>query len=244
MKSFLLFVFLFVTSAQAARIALCIMATGKYLSYAEQLIASARTHFCVGHEVLYFVFTDGTLQDTGGDIVRVEQKRLGWPYDTMMRFHAYYGAKELLQKMDYIFCSDADMLFVHKVGDEILSDLVATRHPGFYNKPRSQYTYETRKESHACINGDEGTWYVCGGFYGGTVKEILSYWERVIQDVDDDLKRGMIAVWHDESHWNRYCVDHRPTKLLSPSYCYPERWKLPFRKRLLALDKDHGALRK
>lgn len=53
-----------------------------------------------------------------------------------------------------------------------------------------------------------------------------------------------MAVWHDESHWNRYCIDHKPTTILSPSYCYPESWNLPYKKRLLALDKDHIAYRK
>ena len=58
-----------------------------------------------------------------------------------------------------------------------------------------------------------------------------------------DLGKNIIAVWHDESHLNRYFVDHKPTVILSPSYCYPESWKLPYKKRLLALDKNHAAIR-
>jgi histo-blood group ABO system transferase len=60
--------------------------------------------------------------------------------------------------------------------------------------------------------------------------------------IDDDLRRGVVAAWHDESHWNRYLVDHPADVVLPPEYCCPESWPLPGRK-LLALEKDHAALR-
>lgn len=244
MKIFKLIVLAFsclIQTAQGYKIALCIMATGKYLTHAENLIQSARKHFCREHDVLYFVFTDGQLKDAGDDIVRIEQKRLGWPYDTMMRFHAYYGARELLGKMDYIFATDADMLFVDTVGDEILSDLVGTLHPGYLG---TAGTPETRKVSKAYIKRKDRKRYFCGGFYGGKTENILAYWQRVIENVDDDLKRGVIAVWHDESHWNKYLVNNKPTLVLSPSYCYVYSYRLPYTPRLVALDKNHEELRK
>lgn len=42
--------------------------------------------------------------------------------------------------------------------------------------------------------------------------------DRVNKDLDNDI----IAVWHDESHMNRYMIDNPPTLELSPEYCYPE----------------------
>jgi len=38
---------------------------------------------------------------------------------------------------------------------------------------------------------------------------------------------------------NRYFIDNKPTKILDPSYCYPESWSIPFGRRLLALVKDN-----
>lgn len=157
-----------------------------------------------------------------------------------MRFHAYYAAKELLSEQDYLFACDADMLFVADVGDEILSKRVATQHPGFVGHRGS---YESDPSSLACINSWEGKQYFAGGFYGGSSQEVLNIAKICSEAIDADLERGIIAIWHDESHWNRYCVDNPPTLILSPSYCYPESWSLPYVKRLLALDKNHKEMR-
>ena len=48
---------------------------------------------------------------------------------------------------------------------------------------------------------------------------------------------------HDESQINRYVYDHPPDLVLTPSYCYPEGWDLPFTPRILALNKDHDIIR-
>lgn len=212
-----------------------IVATGKYTIFVEPLISSARTHFCKKHKVTFFVFTDGKIP-AADDIVRVEQRRLGWPYDTLLRFDMYYKHKNLFQSMDYLFACDSDALFVDAVGDEILGDRIATQHPGFVGK---RGTYETRRTSTAYVAPHEGNYYFAGGFYGGKTSEFLSMMEVVLDQIKKDFDKNIIAVWHDESHLNRYFIDHRPTKILSPSYCYPESWKLPFEKRILMLDKNH-----
>lgn len=234
-------VIIFFTPLLSAKdIGVLITATGKYSVFVSPLIDSARKYFCKDHNVTYFVFTDGEIPEAS-DVVRTEQKRLGWPFDTMLRYEVYYKNRHKFLDQDYIFAVDADMLFVGDVGDEILSDLVATIHPGFYNKRGS---YETRKKSKAYVAPSEGDRYFAGGFYGGQTSKILEMFRTNLDHIYDDLERGIIAVWHDESHWNRYCIDHPPTKNLSPSYCYPESWDIPFERKLLALDKNHAEFRK
>ena len=222
------------------RVALCITATGKYDVFANQLIRSARQFFLTDKQVNYFVFTDGVVEEAE-DVVIVHQPRLGWPYDTMMRFEIYLNHKELFKDFDYVFAVDADMLFVDYIGEEILGDLVGTIHPGFYN---SRGTYETRRKSKACVRPREGEYYFAGGFYGGKRENFILLLKETSKNIREDLKRNIIAIWHDESHLNRYFIDHPPTVKLSPSYCYPESWSLPFSKKLLALDKNHSELRK
>jgi len=229
-----------VDPAKKYNIGLCIVATGKYNGLAQGLIESARRYFCTQHHVTYFVFTDGDMPERE-DIVKVSQARLGWPFDTLKRFHIYEAHRELFAKMDYLFAVDADMLFVSSVGDEILGDLVGTQHPAFIGK---RGTYEKNKKSKAYVAPNEGEHYFCGGFYGGKRDEFVKLLKTVIQQVDTDLARAFIAKWHDESHLNRYFIDHPPTRILNPSYCYPESWSLEFPKKLVALNKNHQEMRK
>ena len=227
------------SSSRQINVGLCITATGKYDQFVEPLVNSARAYFCKKHKVTFFVFTDGNIPNAP-DIVRIQQKRLGWPYDTMMRFEIYNNNRSAFANMDYVFALDADMRFVDTVGSEILADLVGTQHPGFVNKRGS---YETNPRSLAFIKPNEGSIYFAGGFYGGSRDSFLKLCEEANRRIHIDLNNGIIPVWHDESHLNRYFIDHPPSKILTPSYCYPESLKLPYKKRLLALDKDHGKLR-
>ncbi len=204
------------------------------------LIESANKHFCTNHDVTYFVFTDGE-PPKADNVKKIEQKRLGWPYDTMMRLSMYDAQQEMLKQMDYLFALDADMLFVDTVADEIFSDRVATQHPGYVGR---RGTYEASKNSTAYVAPSEGVHYYAVGFNGGSSVEFLKLAKTVTENVKKDESKNIIALWHDESHINRYFIDNPPTKILDPSYCYPESWKLPYKKRLSALDKNHSELRK
>lgn len=246
-NKWILFAFLFSCSTSfASKVGLLIVATGNYIQFVEQLVESARKHFCTHHDVTYFVFTDGKAPQAD-DIVQLEHKRLGWPHDTMMRLSVYDKYAERLSEMDYLFATDADMRFVDAVGDEILSERVATQHPGYVGR---RGTYETRRISTAYVAPHEGQHYFAGGFNGGTATAFLALAKKVTENIQKDLEKGVIAVWHDESHINRYFIDNPPTCILSPSYCYPESTiatggkQLNYTPRLIALDKNHGALRK
>lgn len=228
------------TYGSEKKVALCITATGKYDVFARQLVKSARNFFLKNCQVTYFIFTDGEIEPAE-DVKVVYQKRLGWPYDTLMRFEIYFKSKDLFDGYDYLFALDADMLFVSEVGDEILGDLVGTIHPGYYNK---RGTYEMRRESTACVREREQKHYFAGGFYGGNKDNFLKLLSITSENIRKDLDNRIIAIWHDESHLNRYFVDFPPTIKLDPSYCYPESWNIPFCRKLLALDKNHEEMRK
>lgn len=232
-------IFISVAPLSAYRIGLLVVATGRYTEFVQPLVDSANKYFCTNHNVTYFVFTDGQIPQAS-NIVRIEQKRLGWPLDTMMRFSMYASQKELLKSMDYLFACDADMLFVDTVGDEILGDLVGTLHPGYVG---TKGTYETDSRSTAYLPNHEGTYYFAGGFNGGKSDAYLKMAQTITDNIEIDLKKNIIAVWHDESHLNRYFATHKPSIVLSPSYCYWEGKVLPYKQRLVALTKDHAKYR-
>lgn len=222
-------------------IGLCIMATGKYIDLANNLIESGQKYFCKNHNVTYFVFTDREPLKYD-NVLKIDQKKLGWPYDTMMRFEIYYKQKNLLSKMDYIFSIDADSRFDDLINDEILGELVATEHPDYVG---TKGTYETNPISLAYIDAKkEGEKYFVGAFWGGSSKEFLKACKIISKKIKIDLANKHMPIWHDESHLNRYFIDHKPTLILSPSYCYHEYWHTSkYAKKIIAVNKNHFQMR-
>jgi histo-blood group ABO system transferase len=222
-------------------IGLLVVATGRYAQFIAPLVQSAEKYFLPGHEKTFFIFTDNREKiPDKKNIVVIEQKRLGWPYDTMMRTAMYYAHRQLFESIDYLFACDADMAFVDTIGDEVLGELVGTQHPGF---TRQRGTYESNPQSTAYVRPNEGTYYFAGGFYGGSRDIFIKLAGDITQQIKIDQEHGITAQWHDESHLNRYFIDHRPSVILSPSYCYPEGWALEYHPRLVALCKNHSNLR-
>lgn len=63
--------------------------------------------------------------------------------------------------------------------------------------------------------------------------------------IDEDAARGITAVWHDESHWNRYLIDREPSLILSPSYCwFPDGRSKAFEGKIAVVLKDAAVMRK
>lgn len=233
------FTHVFGENKKVHNIGLLIVATGKYIQFVAPLIESANKYFCTNHKVTYFVFTDGQAPQAE-NIVSIYQKRLGWPYDTLMRFAMYAHAKNLYQNMDYLFACDADMLFENYVGDEILGARVGTLHPGYVG---NKGTPEHNKKSTAYIEPGKNKCYFAGGFNGGSQEEFVKMAETIAQNIEIDLSKGIVAIWHDESQLQKYFLHHEPTVILSPSYCFFDGYNLK-NPKLRALDKNHANLRK
>lgn len=179
-----------------------------------------------------------------------------WPMMTLERYKMFddlfqTARQDLTEVYSHVFYCDVDMLFVDDVGAEILIEegegLIATAHHGFLFKPRETFTFETNPLSLACVPMEQNVlYYYAGGFQGGTTNAFAKASLELSTRIQIDLDNGIIAVWHDESHWNRLCLEQNPAKILSPSYCYHETrlhepW--PFKPRLLALTKKHSEVR-
>jgi histo-blood group ABO system transferase len=197
--------------------ALVLIATRpRYWTFAEGLIASAKKFF-VPHDVV--LFTD---RDTPFDVKhQFKITPLPYPDATLYRYHTFLTQKSLLSQYDNIFYGDVDALFVSEVAEnDIFSDgITATQHPGYHVR-NTHGTPETNRQSAAFVEGLRT--YFCGGFNGGTSAAYLQMAETIAAGIDSDKAKGIIAVWHDESHLNRYLFDHPPARILSPSFCYPE----------------------
>ena len=247
-------------------IGLLIVATAKYTRFVAPLLESAKKHFMVGEQVTAYVFTDRP-EELPITAVALPVEHRAWPYATLLRYHHIARYRERLLGEEFVFQVDADMRFDGPVGREILPDnpsgLVGVEHPGFCWRPtrwqrwaramrlpvkrgfgvRANYPYENAEtRSLAWIGAHEGEVYYAGGFSGGEFAPYLDMAASIRQRIDQDLAQGIIATWHDESHVNRHFI-FCPPKRLDPGYCTPESMELPFRRRLIALDKKHDEMR-
>ena len=226
------------------KIALCVIATGKYARFVVDLIASASMYFCSDHDTEFYLFTDSSMPPLPARLWPAKHEP--WPGPTLHRYSTMLTAEKELAKFDYVFYCDVDMLFVAPVGSEICGPgLTATIHPGYagqtvrqrLDQHRAGWLYELNPRSNAYAQPDD-RFYTCGGFQGGESHAYLAAMRDIAAAIADDEQRGIVARWHDESHWNRYLIDHPPVVLLDSLYCSPESWNAPGRK-LVALDKNH-----
>ena len=130
--------------------------------------------------------------------------------------------------------------------------MVFTIHP-LYKDIHNKYLfrYDRNKMSSAYIDNIDGDEYIMGGFFGGRKDDFLKMSEILQNNIDKDLENNIIALWHDESHLNRYLVDLKKqgeTPLILPTnFTWPEDEKLqkiyPFLQEnkepnMIILDKD------
>ena len=223
------------------RIAVLYISTGRYTIFWDAFYRSCEAYFLPRHERQYFIFTDGEIAHADNEHVhRIEQENLGWPGNTLYRYRMFWSIRERLAAFDYIFFFNANCGFLAPVGEEFLPSeeegITVVRHPGFFDKEPDAVTYDRNPKSRAYIPFGQGSYYVCGGINGGRRNAWLSLINALRGAIDEDEASGVLALWHDESHLNKYILTHSH-KLLSPAYCYPEDWDIPFEKIILVRDK-------
>jgi hypothetical protein len=207
------------------------IATGKYIDFIPDLIKSSEENFLKGHDKTYYIFTDkkSSIKIKGNNIVKIYQEKLGWPYDTMMRFHMFLSIKEKIEKSKFTFFLNANMEFKEEIGEEILPNLeneflVGVKHPGYFKLEKSYMPYERRKESNFFIEDSDNLngMYYQGCFNGGESKKWIEMCEILSRKIDGDLNSNIIPIWHDESALNWYFRNLK-IKNLDPEYSLPEQ---------------------
>lgn len=227
------------------KVAILYICTGKYDVFWKDFFDSYERNFLPKTRKEYFVFTDADKlykEDECDRIHKIYQERLGWPDDTLMRYHLFDTILEQLRLFDYIFFMNANCKCVAKISEKeflpIEKDVVVVQHPGAYRKKPRQFTYDRNPKSTAYIKRGNGKYYVCGGINGGKAAAYINLIKELKRNIDIDKENNIIARWHDESHINHYILEHDNWMLLPPSYCYAESWNLPFEAKILVRDKS------
>lgn len=225
------------------KIAILYICTGKYDIFWDGFYQSSEELFLTNHEKHYFVFTDSrTITAENERIHLIYQESLGWPYNTLLRFQFFLKAEKDIEQFDYIYFFNSNMRFLKPVNEEVFpteeeNGLLAVLHPGYFNKTPNEFPYDRNKKSLAFIKKGTGNHYFMGGFNGGKGPSYLNLIRTLNGNIEDDLSRNVIAVWHDESHLNAYLLN-KAIRILPPAYGYAEGLDLPFEQKIIILDKS------
>lgn len=202
----------------------------RYLdAYLKTFLTSAEQHFMLGLPVTYYVFTDlpekvpniELAPQRSLKVIRVE-KHSRWQDISMMRMKTISQAieSEIRHCCSYVFCFDVDQVFMGRFGSEALGDSVALLHAHFYKLPKEMFTYDRNPKSKAFM--ESGDFYYHAAVFGGLWENVKNLADACYLSIMEDKLNDVEALWHDESHLNKYFWLHKPSRLLSPEYCWDQ----------------------
>jgi len=215
------------------KVAVIFIGTSKYLEFLPGYYESAMANLFPGVDKQFFVFTDG---DLGGDlpnnITVVPQEHLPFPYITLYRFDIINRSFGLMEDCDYLIFLDADTKVVNSVEfDKVFVEdkpYIGVHHPchALNMNPHNRGTgaFETNTNSLAHVKpGDDISTYWQACVWGGRMEEVKALVAELDRRVKTDEDNDIVAVWHDESHINKYFIENKDSvNTLPPEYAYPE----------------------
>lgn len=208
------------------KISLNLIATNKYTRFLPDVLNSIDSYFFPESDIDVIVHTNLKLSDSLYEkrrscIILNNIEHEPWPFTTLKRFHYFNSVSNHILKSDYSFYIDVDSLFIKEINTEILphSGLIGTIHPCLFN---GEGTPERNPNSEAYIPYGSNNRYFCGGFIGGSSEEFLRMSREIIKRIEKDFSKGIIAVWHDESHINKYFYQNPPKTILDHPFAVAE----------------------
>ena len=234
------------------KVAISFLGTGKYLNFLPQYYQNIEEYFLPNTKKTILAFTDGELDETPKNIKVFPQEHLDWPYITLKRFEIINKAREIISNHDWFVFIDGDALVVDRIDEEdFFTDkpLFGVHHPCHYLKmpPHNQYpgAYEITENCNAAVDLEkyQPKVYYQGCFWGGRTPEVCAMIDELEYRVGDDLKRNVVALWHDESHLNKYFIENPDlVHTYGPEYAFPEVFKdqCTFEPKIVHLAKDNS----
>ncbi|MEV6638319.1 hypothetical protein AB0M54_47155 [Actinoplanes sp. NPDC051470] len=218
-----------------------LISTGPWRVFLEPALASIRRNLLPGRNRRIVLFTDD-VTNVDPDVVGFQIPHLDWPYNTLFRYHYIRAALDGLPPEDLVVYIDADMMVATEVGAAELLPAGKTyfgvQHPHF---GWSEGPFEANPGSAAWVDRAHADiteyWQAC--FWGGRARETTTMVRRLADGVAQDVDNGLVAVWHDESHLNRYFIEHKDdVHTLPPSFAFPEGEERKYSPRILHVSKS------
>lgn len=204
------------------KVAILTISTGKYNQLFNDFKNSVFDKFLPEYEKRIFVFTDEKYTENT-NVKSIKILHLPWPLNTLLRFNYFNTIQNELKEYDFIYYIDCDIIVHDYINEEIIpteNQIVAAKHYWFENQVG---TYETEnKNSNACV--DKSTLsvgnYCQACFFGAKSQDFIKMNSILDNNVREDLKKNIIAIWHDESHFNKYILN-TPCIRLHTGYTHP-----------------------
>jgi GR25 family glycosyltransferase involved in LPS biosynthesis len=220
----------------------------KYQVFYENFIKNCEENFLPQYTKYYYIVTDNKdLPKYNDRTFFFNTEKIGWPYETLYRFKYFLQFKEEVKKSDILYFVNSNGKFLEYIGSEVLPDssgYVFTKHHGYLDENYNKMSYEkNNSKSTAYIQNQNIKFeYLAGGFYGATREKYINLCKTLNDNIDKDEKNNFIAIWHDESHINKYCLSvlNYKFKRLGIEYHVPEENMYKFKdKKLIYLNKHN-----
>ena len=177
---------------------------------------------------------------------------LVWPEATLLRYQIFSSHLEYLDS-DLLVYLDADMIIKSNPwklikNRTLINSVCLVEHPGFWRPKGAKKiilyffhpllawrdvklklkkggigAWETNIMSEAFVVKNKRIKYFCGGSWFGQRNAIVQLIETLAHAVQSDLNQNLIAVWHDESHLNKWASEN-PHGIETPELCFAENY--------------------
>jgi histo-blood group ABO system transferase len=219
------------------------IATNNYHEFEKPFLDSFSSLFLPGVEKEFFLFTDNIdlpiYKEFKVNPIYIDHQP--WPMITISRYDYLSKITPSLNEEDLCLFCDIDLEAVDKIEDFPSLKLFGVYHPGNLYVDNKE-SLEDNILSQAFVdkqNLPELFSYIQGCFWGGTGKHFNDLVQSLNKSVKIDFFNNVVAKWHDESHLNRYYLDHfKDFLILSPLLAWPENWPGQPNRQIIHKDKS------
>lgn len=220
------------------------IATGKYKIFFDIFYSNVLNFFIPEKEKKIFVFTDDVNyfnKYQNLEIIKIDH--LGFPLNSLLRFKYFNQNKDIFDGCEKLVFMNANLLIINTIKYEDFFkfenqyNFWGVNHPGWFHRSNVDFPYERNSISESFINHGEGKYYFQGCLFAGKTDYFLNMCHILDCNIQSDLQKNYIAIWHDESHLNKY-FSQQEVCLLDPGFAYPETWHIPFEKKIIQLSKE------
>jgi Glycosyltransferase family 6 len=226
------------------KVTIAFIGTRRYFSFFGEFYASCMKLLLVNCHRQFLVFTDSIeTREWPRNCTFYPIEHQPWPLITLKRFEILLKAEQAIRQADWFIYLDADMLVTAKLTEADLFSskypLFGVQHPAFYGTSAGTFESNPRSSAYVPASADKSTYWQ-GCLWGGRTEYVISMIKTLYRRIQEDLAEGVIAVWHDESHLNKFFIDNRPlVKTLDPSFAFPACRPIAlFERKIVHLEKD------